>query len=106
MEGITIRESFQNYSAEFDGGEEDRESDRRGHVFFPAKTLWASALKRFLVTGSETIAGVHASFGCHDHLMAFGKGFEGAAIEGSKVLDWNGSPPVMQTRIVLQRTKQ
>jgi hypothetical protein len=106
VEGITVRESYQDYSAEFDGGEEDRMSDLQGRVFFPAKKLWASALKRFFVAASEAMGGVHASFGCHDHLMAFGKGFEGDAIEANKILDWNGSPTVMKTRIVLHRTKE
>ncbi len=102
--GITVREIYCDYSAEFQGGEEDRESDQDGHVRFPRKTLWASALKRLIAASLEATAGVHASFGPHDYVLAFGRGLEGQAVDGNKILDWTGSPPTMRTQIVLRRT--
>jgi len=46
--GITVRESYQNYSAESTGHEEDQQTDIQGEAKFTRKTLSASLLQRVL----------------------------------------------------------
>lgn len=49
---------------------------------------------------SALASGVHASFGAHAHIFAFGKG-EGDAVRDGYVEDWTGSPDVYVSKIVV-----
>jgi hypothetical protein len=99
--GVTVRESYQHYSAQFSGGETDLITDDQGRVTFPAKTLRANLLKRFAVMASSATGGVHASFGPHAYVFAFGNGEEGSPVKNGYVEDWTGSPKVNKSVIVL-----
>jgi hypothetical protein len=44
--GVKVRESYRNYSAEFNDGERDLTTDGKGCVAFPAKRLWAPLAQR------------------------------------------------------------
>ena len=105
VQGMTVRESYQDYSAQSNGSEEDQETDNQGHVKFSAKVLWASTFKRLVVIASELTRLVHASFGPHAYVFAFGRGLEGYATNGNYVLDWTGSPSSMQIRILVRSTE-
>jgi hypothetical protein len=46
VSGARVRESYRDYSAEFEGGEADLITDFQGKGTFPAKTVRANILKR------------------------------------------------------------
>ena len=98
--GVTVRESYQHYSAQFSGGETDLITDDQGRVIFPAKTLRANIFKRSAVIASSATGGVHASFGPHAYVFAFGNGVEGSPVKNGYVEDWTGSPKVNRSVIV------
>jgi hypothetical protein len=99
--GITVRESYQHYSAQFSGGETDLTTDNQGRVTFPAKTLRDNLLKRFAVIASSATGGVHASCGPHAYVLAFGNGVVGNSVKNGYVEDWAGSPLVNKSVIVI-----
>lgn len=102
LAGMTVRLSWQNYSAETSGHQEDQLTDERGYVVFPARKFRASIDERLLGTIRAADGGVHASFGPHAFVFAFGKGLEGDAVTGKYVADWTGKPNRMQSRIVAE----
>jgi hypothetical protein len=55
-------------------------------------------------TISTAGAGVHASFGRHPYVFAFGGGYEGNAVDGKYVTEWRGTPDSMESRIVAKKT--
>jgi hypothetical protein len=102
VSGISVRESYQNYSADLTGHEETGITDINGQVHFDAKVLRASPLKRFVAVINSAMAGVHASFGPHAFVFAFGHGVEGDWVDRhGYVGDWIGSPASMNTRIIV-----
>ena len=100
LKGMTVRMSWQNYSVETTGHEEDLQTDENGHVVFPSRILTASIKDRFFGTVRSAQGGVHASFGPHAYVFAFGHGLEGSAVMGDYLADWTGKPDQMQSRIV------
>src|SRR5437763_1736829 len=78
--GVTVRVSYQNYSVEKVGHEIDRTTDERGHAAFVAQALSASLARRCAFTVRAAAQGVHASFGPHASVLAFGNGLEGVAV--------------------------
>jgi hypothetical protein len=98
--GMTVRLSWQNYSAETNGHEEDRRTDENGYVVFPARKFRASISGRLLGTIRSASAGAHASFGPHAYVFAFGQGLQGSAITGNYIADWTGKPDRMESKIV------
>lgn len=91
--GITVRRLCQDYSVESVGHEDDAITDKRGGVVFheirnrvPRLQRWAGNLL------NASREGVHASFGIHAHVFAFGNGLEGSAVSNGLVEDWTGSP--------------
>jgi hypothetical protein len=99
---VTVRESYQNYSAQLRGNEQDLVTDQQGYVIFPAKTLWSPIIVRIVVTlWSAMTGGVHASFGPHAYVFAFGDGVEGSANKNGYTEDWTGSPSMNESRIIL-----
>ncbi len=101
LQGVLVRESHTNYSAEFQGGEESLTTDQAGHVRFEPQILRASPLKRLIVTASSAMAGVHASFGPNAYVFAFADGLEGDSVVNGVVETWRGSPDTMKSRIVM-----
>jgi hypothetical protein len=105
VEGITVRETWQNYSVEMEGHETDRQTDTNGHATFPAQHSKYSVLRQVAGTASNFAhLYVHASYGPHATVFAFGKGLEGTATTGTFVTDWTGSPSLMRSRIVVRPT--
>jgi|ERR1700722_11986033 hypothetical protein len=102
--GVTVRESYRNYSAEFRDNEQDLITAQHGRVIFPAKTLWAPLIQRGAAIISSANGGAHASFGRHVYVFAFGDGREGNANKNGFVEDWTGSPDINQSRIILLPT--
>jgi hypothetical protein len=101
VEGITVRESYQDYSIEAQGHERDQLTDVSGKAHFAHITVWHSLGRRAVGTIlSALTGGVHASFGTHASVFAFGKG-EGSAIRNGYVEDWTGSPGVFASKIVV-----
>jgi len=103
VEGMTVRETWQNYSVETEEHEADRKTDANGRATFPARRPEYSVLRQIVGTASALVhLNVHASYGPHATVFAFGKGLEGAATTGNFVTDWTGSPSSMQSRIVVR----
>ena len=100
LQGMTVRLVWENYSAESESHEQDLRTDENGYVVFPARTFKASALRRLFGTIRAARAGVHASFGPHAYVFAFGRGLEGDAVAHGYITDWTGKPDEMQSRIV------
>jgi hypothetical protein len=101
VEGMTVRETWQNYSVEMEGHEADRQTDANGQAAFPALKSRYSVLRQVAGTVSTLIHfNVHASYGPHANVFAFGKGFEGSATIGDYVADWTGRPSIMRSRII------
>jgi hypothetical protein len=103
VEGMTVRETWQNYSAEAEGHEADRQSDANGHATFPARRSGYSVLRQLTGMVSALVHfSVHSSFGPHATVFAFGKGLEGSATTAGFVTDWTGTEPFMRSRIVVE----
>lgn len=103
VEGITVRESWENYSVEREGHETDRQTDANGNATFPAQNSVYSVLRQIVGTASALVHfNVHGSYGPHAYIFAFGKGLEGTATTGNFVTDWTGSPSLMRSRIVVK----
>src|SRR6266404_2486758 len=102
VSGIAVRLSYKNYSAEDETHEIDRTTDQRGHTAFAAQTLSASLVRRLIFILSSLRAGIHASFGRHASVFAFGKGLEGFDVDLQRniVVEWTGESRNMESRIV------
>jgi hypothetical protein len=103
---INVRLSYQNYSAEAQSHEITQRTDQSGHAVFQPQFEKASLWQRLYYTGSAATAFVHASFGRHAYVFAFGDGYEGSALNGEYVTDWTGKPDTMQSRIVAKPIRQ
>jgi hypothetical protein len=100
LEGMTVAMTYQNYSAESEGHIEELHTHTAGHVVFPARTIRVSPLNRVIAIARAAQAGVHASFGPHASVFAFGRGREGSAVDGRYVVVWTGKPDELKSRIV------
>ena len=86
-----------------EGHEADRQTDANGHATFPAQKSEDSVLRQIAGTVSALVhLNVHASYGPHATVFAFGKGLEGSATTAGFITDWTGSPPFMRSRIVVK----
>jgi hypothetical protein len=105
--GVTVRLSYQNYSAEGQSHDVDVISDENGEARFPAETLRASLVRRCLFTLLSARAGVHSSFGPHASVIAFGQRLEGFAVDSQRnvVVDWTGKPRHMESVITVRPSK-
>jgi hypothetical protein len=100
IEGMTVTLTYQNYSAEPEGHSEQKQTDAGGYVVFSPRSLKASRWRRIVTTLQSATAGVHASFGPHAWVMAYGNGLDGIAVSNGYVTDWTGAPSRMASRIV------
>jgi hypothetical protein len=97
LRGVTVRESYQNYSFESVGHDIEIVTGDDGKVLFPAKTTWRNIfLRSFGFLGALT-GGIHASFGPHDYVMADGV----SPVKNGYLEDWTGRPYKMSSVIVL-----
>jgi hypothetical protein len=102
IEGMTVRRVYQNYSTERQDHTEDQITDKRGYAAFPARRSSASTVRRCIFTSLSALALVHASFGPHSYVFAYGNGREGSAVSGQYVTDWTGWPEYMKSRITAE----
>jgi hypothetical protein len=105
VQGMTVRLSYQHYSVESSGHEQDAISDSHGHVQFPSRISSAPLARYIVYSISSATAGAHASFGRHAHVFAFGRGLEGSATTDGVITNWTGTPDRMESRIVAVRLK-
>lgn len=81
LQGVIVRENWQQYSLETSSHEEDRLTDSTGEVHFPRRTRWSTFAGRFAGCVHQFAqTGVHTSCGVDAHLVAFGRGID--------TLDW------------------
>jgi len=101
LPGMTVRRSCNDYSSGNTGNEDDAITDEGGKASFTAKRAGSPVIFRW-VGNILNIAsqGVHASFGRHSYVFAFGRGFEGSPVVNGYIEDWNGEPEHMESRIV------
>jgi hypothetical protein len=84
IQGVVVRESWQQYSFETSSHEEDRLTNAEGNVSFPRRTRWSSFIGRFGGCINQLgLTGVHTSCGAHSYLVAFDNGID--------TLDWQNS---------------
>jgi hypothetical protein len=77
VKGALVRQSWQNYSLESQGNEEDFRTDDNGRVTLPKRTMRASILIRLLhPIWNVFTQGVHSSFGVHTDVLELGGGTE------------------------------
>ena len=70
IENAIVRQSWQDYSLERYGHEEDLPTDTHGRVTFPARSIRAPLVWRLLgPLASIAGQGVHASFGVHTNMI-------------------------------------
>jgi len=98
LNGVSVRESYQNYSLERTGYEVDTITGGDGKVLFPAKRIWSNLLLRSIGFLGALSGGVHASFGPHDYVMANGA----SPITNGYLEDWTGRPSKMSSVIVFR----
>ena len=100
IEGMKVRLSYKNYSAESNNHEMDAITDFQGQVQFPMQNASASVARYLVFSVRSALTGVHASFGRHATVFAFGQGRDGSATTGQMITDWTGSPEKMRSLIV------
>lgn len=100
IEGMKVRLSYQNFSAESKGHELDAITDSQGHAYFATRMASASVARYVVYSVWSATTGVHASFGRHANVFAFGQGRDGSATMGDVITDWTGAPQEMKSRIV------
>lgn len=105
LAGMTVRLTWENYSVENTGHEQDLESDQNGNVVFPPHRSSATLLRRVFYTVLSSTALAHASFGPHAFVFAFGEGREGDVVNGDIVVSWNGTPDQINSQVVALRVK-
>jgi len=102
ISGANVSLSYRNYSAEGESHSEDLKTDENGHVLFHPHYGKANVYQRIFHTLSSAQAGVHASFGRHASVSAFGNAGEyiGTSVSRQYVEDWQGHPASMQSKII------
>jgi len=100
--GVLVRESYENYSAEWGDHEEDQYSDARGCVRFARKTIIAPQVIRLAAILTSALGLAHASFGPHSYVTAFSEDFRADDERNGRIYDWNGSPSEVSSKIVLR----
>jgi hypothetical protein len=99
---VNVRLVYQNYSAEDASHEMTLQTAESGQVVFPSTNGKANLMARAFHTALAARDGIHASFGRHASVFAFGDGFEADVVTNGYVVDWRGSPELMQSRIVVR----
>jgi len=71
-QGVNVRLVYVNYSAESDSHEMTLQTNDSGRVLFLANRSRTNLMQLAVETASAATRGVHASFGRHAHVFAFG----------------------------------
>ena len=101
--GMTVRRTCENYSSGGRGAEDDIVTNDQGQASFDAKRARLPVLLRWAGNIVNVVSqGVHASFGRHAYVFAFGRGLEGTAVANGYVEDWTGEPEQMSSSIVVK----
>ena len=101
--GMTVRRSCNDYSSGRTGIEDDAITDEGGKVSFAGKRVRSPVFLRWAGNVVNLASeGVHASFGRHSYVFAFGRGLEGSPVVDGYVEDWTGCPSHMESRIVVK----
>jgi hypothetical protein len=75
IEGARVRQTWQHYSLESVGHEQDLRTNEYGRVMFPPRTIRASVLRRLVHPVWNVLRqGVHASFGVHTDILDLNEG--------------------------------
>ena len=98
LSGVTVYETWQNYSVEENSHEQKLITDSAGLAEFPARQASSSTLRRIWFTLKAARALIHASFGSFVFVHAIAPGFQ----EHTYADMWAGSPAEMHSRIVMQ----
>ena len=103
VQDIRVRRSCTDYSVDGSGYEDDAITDDRGRAAFKELRTRESSIHRWFGNVSQAaMGGVHASFGRHASVFAFGDGMQGDAVSPDRnIEDWTGSPEHMTSRIVV-----
>lgn len=73
IQGVIVRQIWQNYSLESEGHQQDLRTDESGRVSFQRRTIRASVLRRIVHPIWNILRqGVHAGFGAHTDMFALG----------------------------------
>lgn len=102
LPGMRVALEFRNWSAEDHSHIVELTTDENGHVLFSPNYERASFVQEVYYTLLSAKAGVHASFGRHASLFAYGRGYQGWPVSGEYVTDWRGYPASMKSRIVAE----
>lgn len=99
---VTVRRTCQDYSTERASHETDAVTGADGRVQFEEERNRVSLLRRWLGnTASALSEGVHAGFGRHGSVFAFGNGLRGSAVSQGIIEDWTGGQTAMNSKIVV-----
>jgi hypothetical protein len=104
---MNVRLSYQDYSVDKASHEEDRTTDPQGRARFPGRVSSRSVAARgmgALLAGLSQ--GVHASFGRHAYVMAFGLGLQGSDFSFGILNDWKGEPSHMSSKITAEPSQE
>lgn len=99
VNGVTVREVFKDYSAWGQQGEYDLITSEQGKVIFPKREVRISFANKAIGVASSMTEGIHASFGRHAHVFAFGK-CTGDSVKNGYVEDWTGHPAHNKSTII------
>ena len=99
--GMTVRRSCNDYSSASSGLEDDAITDEGGKAAFARRRVRSPVFLRWEGNVVSVVSqGVHASFGRHSYVFAFGRGLEGSPVVDGYVEDWTGWSEHMESRIV------
>ena len=74
IQDAMVRQSWKNYSLEYEGHEQDSRTDENGRVTFPRRTMRASILRRLVYPLWNLLRqGIHASFGVQTSMVPLGE---------------------------------
>jgi hypothetical protein len=68
INGLPVRQTWKNYSAELTDNNDIRHTDLTGYVVFPTRVAWSPLLLRLLIP-LTSVLNVHASFGSSSWLI-------------------------------------
>ena len=98
LSGVTVYETWQNYSVEDESHEAKSLTDDRGFVEFAEQRASSSTLRRLWFTVKAARAFVHASFGVHVYIFAVSPGLE----QKGSIDYWSGTPEEVKSQIVMR----
>ena len=105
LEGMLVRETWQNYSIQEQLHVAERHTDANGQVSFPPQKTQCSVLREITGTIRARLRWTgHGppSYGQHAYIFASGNGLFGTAKTGDSFTAWRGSPPQMRTQVIVK----